>query len=939
MPALRYDLVANPARFNKGFDQAEKRATGFGKAMSRIGGAAAGLFAGGALIAGVKKVADAGSDLNETVNKTGLAFGRNAGAIQAWATGSAKSMGLPKQAALEGASSFGLLFSKIGIGAADTAKMSTAMVQLAVDLGSVHNADPTQIIEAQTAAFRGEYDALQQFVPAINAAAVETEALAQTHKRSAKELTDAEKAQAVYSIMLKQTTKEQGDFARTSGESANKIKQNAARVKDLQANVGTLLLPALTAAAGALGTMADWVERNKGAATVLGVAVVALTGFVVAAAAAEKLMATWTTAATVATKLRAATTKLLGRQVAAQVVADNAAAVSASRLATATTASGAAAATSAGKFALLGGAGGLGLLGAAAVVVGVSFSKLVGSLKAAAAENERYGRTATVGGKGGQLFAERVTALGKATDVAAGATHGKGLEDAYAATQQEALRLEMVKAVPAYQTAADKVALNAEKATELAGKLAELKRGFADQVTATKEAVLGYDGLIAKSGVTAAQVVRDLRNQVTNFKTYSADVKRLIKAGVSPAAIQELSVKGPQYVHALATGSNRELQAYKRHWRDRQAEVKGSFATSMQQQYANLVAKIRAMQRQIDSLRGKNIPITAQAKVSVAKSTVEYLRTFHVKAPQLAGGGRITAGTGPTADDVLARLSKGETVVSARDSARPEFQAWAKAQGIPGFATGGALSGRNLGRIRAADIAATRVMGQRLAGGMAGALGPAIARAIDKAAAAQGVAGGGGGGTATGATGSVNQIAQRTAGLLRRAGEWMSWARRIMFESGGNWRAINRWDSNWRAGHPSVGGAQVIRGTFAAYAGPYRNVGPFAYGVSMNPLANSYAGANYAVHRYGSLRAVDPRVRPRGYDGGNTMPPGLSLSWNGTGRPEPLVPARRPRSGGDIHVHLHGNVYGDRAALVSEIRSGIRAAQRRDGVPATQQVR
>jgi hypothetical protein len=55
----------------------------------------------------------------------------------------------------------------------------------------------------------------------------------------------------------------------------------------------------------------------------------------------------------------------------------------------------------------------------------------------------------------------------------------------------------------------------------------------------------------------------------------------------------------------------------------------------------------------------------------------------------MAAGGRVTVGTTPTADDVLARLSKGETIVSARDSARPEFQAWARERGIPGFQRGG----------------------------------------------------------------------------------------------------------------------------------------------------------------------------------------------------------------------------------------------------------
>ncbi|MFE2075191.1 hypothetical protein [Streptomyces misionensis] len=73
---------------------------------------------------------------------------------------------------------------------------------------------------------------------------------------------------------------------------------------------------------------------------------------------------------------------------------------------------------------------------------------------------------------------------------------------------------------------------------------------------------------------------------------------------------------------------------------------------------------------------------------------------------------------------------------------------------------------------------------------------------------------------------------------------------RIGVESGGNPGIVNTTDSNWRAGHPSVGLVQVIEGTFKRYAGPFAKTGPFKYGVSVDPMANLYAGLNYAIHRY-----------------------------------------------------------------------------------------
>ncbi|WP_247223610.1 peptidoglycan DD-metalloendopeptidase family protein [Streptomyces scabiei] len=115
--------------------------------------------------------------------------------------------------------------------------------------------------------------------------------------------------------------------------------------------------------------------------------------------------------------------------------------------------------------------------------------------------------------------------------------------------------------------------------------------------------------------------------------------------------------------------------------------------------------------------------------------------------------------------------------------------------------------------------------------------------------------------------------------------------RRMKQESGGNPKAVNRWDSNWQAGYPSVGLMQVIRGTFRAYAGKYRNTGPFMYGVSTDPMANIYASMRYALSRYGSLsRAYN---RPGGYALGGIVGGGTRI---GRGLP------RGYASGGIVRV-------------------------------------
>ncbi|HVV21796.1 MAG TPA: transglycosylase SLT domain-containing protein [Pseudonocardiaceae bacterium] len=75
----------------------------------------------------------------------------------------------------------------------------------------------------------------------------------------------------------------------------------------------------------------------------------------------------------------------------------------------------------------------------------------------------------------------------------------------------------------------------------------------------------------------------------------------------------------------------------------------------------------------------------------------------------------------------------------------------------------------------------------------------------------------------------------------------------IQHESGGNPNAINLWDSNAQAGHPSKGLMQCIDSTFQAHMLP-------GHGNIYNPVDNIIAGVRYALSRYGSIGNV-PGIR------------------------------------------------------------------------------
>jgi hypothetical protein len=191
------------------------------------------------------------------MSKSDQIFGRNADTIHKWAAGAARDFGQSTQQAEESASSFGNMFRQLDIGVQPATRMSKKMVELASDFASFHNADITDVLQAQQAAFRGEYDAVQRFVPTINAAAVQQKAMAMTGKENAASLTDQEKALATYQLLLQGAGKAQGDFDRTSGGAANQMRIMQAELTNAAAQLGTVLLPIVTKAAGIISGFAQ----------------------------------------------------------------------------------------------------------------------------------------------------------------------------------------------------------------------------------------------------------------------------------------------------------------------------------------------------------------------------------------------------------------------------------------------------------------------------------------------------------------------------------------------------------------------------------------------------------------------------------------------------------------------------------------------------------
>jgi hypothetical protein len=246
-----------------GKEVGENFSKGFGGAMKAIGAAAA----GAAVVGFAKSAIGAATDLNEQMSKTKVVFGDAADSVIDFGKNARTSIGASQVEALTAAGTFGNLLRSVGVTGEKAADMSTSMVQLAGDLASFNNVPVAEALDAIRSGLVGETEPLKKFAVNLNEATIKQEAMRLGLDTSGTTLDANVKAQAAYSIIMKQTSLAQGDFARTSDSLANQQRILSAQFADAKAEIGQALLPAMLAVVGA---GQDMIPAFTGIATAIG---------------------------------------------------------------------------------------------------------------------------------------------------------------------------------------------------------------------------------------------------------------------------------------------------------------------------------------------------------------------------------------------------------------------------------------------------------------------------------------------------------------------------------------------------------------------------------------------------------------------------------------------------------------------------------------------
>jgi hypothetical protein len=271
----------------KGFDKAAREFKALDTNSARAGfalkkaflPAAAALGALGVAAFGAAKLA---SDFNEEASKSEVIFGDASTAIMEFSKTAATSLGQSQTEALKAAGTFGVLGQAAGLTGTDLSNMAVKFTTLATDLASFNNTSPEDAVLALGAGLRGEAEPLRRFGILLDDAALRTKALELGLVKSTKDALDPQtKSLAAQAIILEQTNLQQGDFARTADGAANKQRILTAQIKDAKTNIGKGFLPVMAIAVGLLSKFAEFASDNAPLIVTMGVVIGGLAAAIV----------------------------------------------------------------------------------------------------------------------------------------------------------------------------------------------------------------------------------------------------------------------------------------------------------------------------------------------------------------------------------------------------------------------------------------------------------------------------------------------------------------------------------------------------------------------------------------------------------------------------------------------------------------------------------
>jgi hypothetical protein len=255
--ALNLNIIS---KFNpKGINEAQSAFGSIGGSIKKFAGLAATAFATIGAGQFLKDSIKQASDLGESINAVNKAYGTYAKDVLALGDDVASRLGLATVDFNAAAVRFSAFAERVVGEGGNVAGFVDSLTTRAADFASVFNIDVSEALQVFQSGLSGEAEPLKRFGINLLDSEVKAYAYANGIAKAGAALTETEKVQARYGLLLQSTAKTAGDFADTSDGLANSQRILAANVQNLQAQVGEGLAPVMATLTSALVPLVEFV--------------------------------------------------------------------------------------------------------------------------------------------------------------------------------------------------------------------------------------------------------------------------------------------------------------------------------------------------------------------------------------------------------------------------------------------------------------------------------------------------------------------------------------------------------------------------------------------------------------------------------------------------------------------------------------------------------
>lgn len=193
----------------------------------------------------LKGTVQAASNLQQSTGAVESVFGRAAGKIEQFGLKAADAIGLSKNEVNELGAVLGAQLQGMGFSLDAAAEKTLALQQRAADMAATFGGTTREAVEAIASLMRGERDPIEKYGVSIKAADVSARILAKGLDTSTTAAKKNAEAVAGLELLMEATAKTSGQFGRESDSLAGLQQRLGAKMENLSAKIGMMLIPVI----------------------------------------------------------------------------------------------------------------------------------------------------------------------------------------------------------------------------------------------------------------------------------------------------------------------------------------------------------------------------------------------------------------------------------------------------------------------------------------------------------------------------------------------------------------------------------------------------------------------------------------------------------------------------------------------------------------------